>query len=170
MLSTPPAFILSQDQTLKKCVHNQKCTKRLEAQNQACLILWLQTISYRADARQRTGFSLWAALRQIMSSVQVQHKLTSLYIPFYCFKGSFDRSLNAPVSPGCLVQRIFEDCICVALFSYQDSHLFSVSRQLVYYITFKTLCQQLFKINFQKVFSNIRFCLTTCLDYHTFLI
>ena len=170
MLSTPPAFILSQDQTLKKCVHNQKCTKRLEAQNQACLILWLQTISYRADARQRTGFSLWAALRQIMSSVQVQHKLTSLYIPFYCFKGSFDRSLNAPVSPGCLVQRIFEDCICVSLFSYQGSHLFSVSQQLVYYITFKTLCQQLFKINFQKVFSNIRFCLTTHLDYHTFLI
>ena len=170
MLSTPPAFILSQDQTLKKCVHNQKCTKRLEAQNQACLILWLQTISYRADARQRTGFSLWAALRQIMSSVQVQHKLTSLYIPFYCFKGSFDRSLNVPVSPGCLVQRIFEDCICVSLFSYQGSHLFTVLWQLVYYITFKTLCQQLFKINFQKVFSNIRFCLTTCLDYHTFLI
>ena len=128
MLSTPPAFILSQDQTLKKCVHNQKCTKRLEAQNQACLILWLQTISYRADARQRTGFSLWAALRQIMSSVQVQHKLTSLYIPFYCFKGSFDRSLNVPVSPGCLVQRIFEDCICVSLFSYQGSQLFAVVR------------------------------------------
>ena len=105
-----------------------------------------------------------------MSSVQVQHKLTSLHIPFYCFKGSFDRSLNVPVSPGCLVQRIFEDCICVSLFSYQGSHLRTVLRQLVYYITFKTLCQQLFKINFQKVFSNIRFCLTTRLDYHTFLI
>ena len=135
MLSTPPAFILSQDQTLKKCVHNQKCTKRLEAQNQACLILWLQTISYRADARQRTGFSLWAALRQIMSSVQVQHKLTSLYIPFYCFKGSFDRSLNVPVSPGCLVQRIFEDCICVSLFSYQGSHLFTVVRDSLFTIS-----------------------------------
>ena len=66
VLSTPPAFILSQDQTLKKM----------------CLF-------------------------------QVQHKLTSLHIPFYCFKGSFDRSLNVPVSPGCLVQRIFEDCIYV---------------------------------------------------------
>ena len=135
MLSTPPAFILSQDQTLKKCVHNQKCTKRLEAQNQACLILWLQTISYRADARQRTGFSLWAALRQIMSSVQVQHKLTSLHIPFYCFKGSFDRSLNVSVSPDCLVQRIFEDCICVSLFSYQGSHLFTVVRDSLFTIS-----------------------------------
>ena len=54
-----------------------------------------------------------------MCLFQVQHKLTSLHIPFYCFKGSFDRSLNVPVSPGCLVQRIFEDCICVSLFSYQ---------------------------------------------------
>ena len=87
-----------------------------------------------------------------MCLFQVQHKLTSLHIPFYCFKGSFDRSLNVPVSPGCLVQRIFEDCICVSLFSYQGSHLRTVLRQLVYYITFKTLCQQLFKINFQKVF------------------
>ena len=81
MLSTPPAFILSQDQTLKKM----------------CLF-------------------------------QVQHKPTSLYIPFYCFKGSFDRSLNVSVSPDCLVQRIFEDCICVSLFSYQGSHLFTVVR------------------------------------------
>ena len=56
-----------------------------------------------------------------MCLFQVQHKPTSLYIPFYCFKGSFDRSLNVPVSPGCLVQRIFEDCICVSLFSYQGS-------------------------------------------------
>ena len=79
-----------------------------------------------------------------MCLFQVQHKPTSLYIPFYCFKGSFDRSLNVPVSPGCLVQRIFEDCICVSLFSYQGSHLRTVLRQLVYYITFKTLCQQLF--------------------------
>ena len=142
MLSTPPAFILSQDQTLKKCVHNQKCTKRLEAQNQACLILWLQTISYRADARQRTGFSLWAALRQIMSSVQVQHKLTSLYIPFYCFKGSFDRSLNVPVSPGCLVQRIFEDCIYVF-------HC-SVIKVLICALS----CDSLFTISLSKPFVN----------------
>ena len=90
-----------------------------------------------------------------MSSVQVQHKLTSLYIPFYCFKGSFDRSLNVSVSPDRLVQRIFEDCICVSLFSYQGSHLFTVLRQLVYYIIFKTLCQQLFSTFF---ISFSRFC------------
>ena len=70
-----------------------------------------------------------------MSSVQVQHKLTSLHIPFYCFKGSFDRSLNVPVSPGCLVQRIFEDCICVSLFSYQGSHLFTVVRDSLFTIS-----------------------------------
>ena len=103
VLSTPPAFILSQDQTLKKM----------------CLF-------------------------------QVQHKLTSLHIPFYCFKGSFDRSLNVPVSPGCLVQRIFEDCICVSLFSYQGSHLFTVLRQLVYYITSFYWCQLLFFIFLNK--------------------
>ena len=79
-----------------------------------------------------------------MCLFQVQHKLTSLHIPFYCFKGSFDRSLNVPVSPGCLVQRIFEDCICVSLFSYQGSHLFTVLRQLIYYITAVFVCQQLF--------------------------
>ena len=79
-----------------------------------------------------------------MCLFQVQHKLTSLHIPFYCFKGSFDRSLNVPVSPGCLVQRIFEDCICVSLFSYQGSHLSTVSRQLIYYITAVFVCQQLF--------------------------
>ena len=70
-----------------------------------------------------------------MSSVQVQHKLTSLYIPFYCFKGSFDRSLNVSVSPDCLVQRIFEDCICVSLFSYQGSHLFTVVRDSLFTIS-----------------------------------
>ena len=50
---------------------------------------------------------------QKMCLFQVQHKLTSLYIPFYCFKGSFDRSLNVSVFPDCLYQRIFEDCIYV---------------------------------------------------------
>ena len=72
---------------------------------------------------------------QKMCLFQVQHKLTSLYIPFYCFKGSFDRSLNVPVSPGCLVQRIFEDCICVSLFSYQGSHLFAVVRDSLFTIS-----------------------------------
>ena len=50
---------------------------------------------------------------QKMCLFQVQHKLTSLHIPFYCFKGSFDRSLNVSVFPDCLYQRIFEDCIYV---------------------------------------------------------
>ena len=53
-----------------------------------------------------------------MSSVQVQHKLTSLHIPFYCFKGSFDRSLNVSVFPDCLIKefsRIVFMCFTVQL-------------------------------------------------------
>ena len=101
MLSTPPAFILSQDQTLKKCV----CSK----------------------------FNI---------------NLLAYISLFTVFKGSFDRSLNVSVSPDCLVQRIFEDCICVSLFSYQGSHLCTVLRQLVYYITAAIFCQQLFSKKF----------------------
>ena len=41
---------------------------------------------------------------QKMCLFQVQHKLTSLHIPFYCFKGSFDRSLNVSVFPDCLIK------------------------------------------------------------------
>ena len=70
-----------------------------------------------------------------MCLFQVQHKLTSLHIPFYCFKGSFDRSLNVPVSPGCLVQRIFEDCICVFHCSVIKVLICSLSRDSLFTIS-----------------------------------
>ena len=79
---------------------------------------------------------------QKMCLFQVQHKLTSLHIPFYCFKGSFDRSLNVPVSPGCLVQRIFEDCIYVF-------HC-SVIKVLICFLS----CDSLFTISLSKPFVN----------------
>ena len=55
---------------------------------------------------------------QKMCLFQVQHKLTSLHIPFYCFKGSFDRSLNVSVFPDCLIKefsRIVFMCFTVQL-------------------------------------------------------
>jgi hypothetical protein len=66
-----------------------------------------------------------------MCLFQVQHKLTSLHIPFYCFKGSFDRSLNVPVSPGCLIKEfsriVFNVFHCsvikVLLLSFATAHL-----------------------------------------------
>ena len=103
-----------------------------------------------------------------MCLFQVQHKLTSLHIPFYCFKGSFDRSLNVPVSPGCLVQRIFEDCICVSLFSYQGScRSFLATAFILYQSCF---CLSRTFLTFFKVFYQLlSFSATAVLEYHIFI-
>ena len=96
---------------------------------------------------------------QKMCLFQVQHKLTSLHIPFYCFKGSFDRSLNVSVFPDCLIKefsRIVFMCFTVQLsrFSFAPR----LSKQLDYYITSFLRCQHLFFtfFNFSIVFSKIR--------------
>ena len=81
---------------------------------------------------------------QKMCLFQVQHKLTSLHIPFYCFKGSFDRSLNVSVFPDCLIKefsRIVFMCFTVQLSRFSFAPL---SQRLDYHITSFSVCQELF--------------------------
>ena len=81
---------------------------------------------------------------QKMCLFQVQHKLTSLHIPFYCFKGSFDRSLNVSVFPDCLIKefsRIVFMCFTVQLSRFSFAPL---SQRLDYLITSFSVCQELF--------------------------
>ena len=81
---------------------------------------------------------------QKMCLFQVQHKLTSLHIPFYCFKGSFDRSLNVSVFPDCLIKefsRIVFMCFTVQLSRFS---LAPLSQRLDYLITSFSVCQELF--------------------------
>ena len=123
MLSTPPAFILSQDQTLKKCVHNQKCAKRLEAQNQACLILRLQTILYRADARQRTSHA--CELHFVILWVQSKFNINLLaYISLFTVLKDLSIVLWMCPSFRTVLSKNFRGLyLCVSLFNYQGSRL-----------------------------------------------
>ena len=133
MLSTPPAFILSQDQTLKKCVYNQKCAKRLEAQNQASLILRLQTILYGADARQRTSHA--CELHFVILWVQSKFNINLLaYISLFTVLKDLSIVLWMCPSFRTVLSKNFRGLyLCVSLFSYQGSHLLSFETACLIY-------------------------------------
>ena len=81
---------------------------------------------------------------QKMCLFQVQHKLTSLHIPFYCFKGSFDRSLNVSVFPDCLIKEFSRSIYVFHCSVIKVLTCAVLSKQLVYYIIAVCHCQELF--------------------------
>ena len=113
MLSTPPAFILSQDQTLM-----------------------LKFVIFRCPVQ----FFNWQINR-----INLRFIPLNVIERIYCFKVvSFKETF---VCCYYSTLKFIESFKVISLFNYQSSFLSAVvsfKRQLIYYITFKLICQQLF--------------------------
>ena len=143
MLSVPPAFVLSQDQTLYySCISKAVKLFEINPVHNACVITFC------------AFFILCLNSFFFVSSKEFQGSLLfSCIVQFSrcCFK-AFPR----------LLYYITSFRFCQVLFSSFFKNFFVISAsplgQLVYYITFSRVCQVLFQNFFQNFFSETSFC------------